>query len=90
MLFYFRSVDNFWKDTYKLRFLDIVNTYSSKIVMILAAHIHQADIRAPVSASYPDLSLSMLLTPSVSPIFMNNPGYTVLDLDLEVSGSSKP
>lgn len=48
--------------------------------MTLAAHIHQADVRAPFSANFPDLNLPMFLTPSVSPIFMNNPGYSVIDL----------
>jgi hypothetical protein len=85
MLFYYQALDDFWKETFKTEFLRIISAYQSKIIMVLGAHIHQADIRAPYSATYPDLSLPMFLTPSVSPIFLNNPGYSILDLNLQAN-----
>jgi hypothetical protein len=57
--------------------------------MTLAAHIHQADVRAPFSATYPELNLPMFLTPSVSPIYLNNPGYSVVDLELGAATREK-
>ena len=82
-LFFFKEVEDFWIAEYKETLLELLNKYQSKIVMILGAHIHQADIRAPISNKYPDLNIPLILTPSVSPYFDNNPGYTVLDLELD-------
>jgi hypothetical protein len=47
---------------------------------MIGAHIHAADIRNPYSESYPDLNLGLILTPSVSPIYYNNPGYQIMDI----------
>lgn len=82
-LFFFKEVEDFWIAEYKETLLELLNKYQSKIVMILGAHIHQADIRAPISNKYSDLNIPLILTPSVSPYFDNNPGYTVLDLELD-------
>ena len=76
------------RDTLHIDLIDWIQNYhpeltQSKIVMILGAHIHQADIRAPISNKYSDLNIPLILTPSVSPYFDNNPGYTVLDLELD-------
>jgi hypothetical protein len=80
-MFSFQTLDDFWQDTYKQQFLTLMSTYKSKIVAILGAHIHQADIIAPLSTAHPGFTLPMFLTPSVSPIFMNNPGYSIVDID---------
>lgn len=58
-----------------------MTTYQDKIVMMFGSHIHQGEIKAPLSASYPDLNISMALSPSVSPIFGNNPGYSIIDFN---------
>jgi hypothetical protein len=84
-LFYFQSLDDFWKDTYKQQFLSLLTTYQSKIVAILGAHIHQADITAPMSTAHPGFTLPMFLTPSASPIFMNNPGYSMVNIDQSIN-----
>ena len=49
--------------------------------MLLGAHIHEADIRAPYSQTYPDLKVVHYATPSISPIFGNNPGYSVMEIE---------
>ena len=41
------------------------------------------EIRAPVSEDYPDLELKVIMTPSITPMFTNNPGYTILEVDKE-------
>ena len=84
-LFSFQTLDDFWQDTYKQQFLTLLTTYQSKIVAVLGAHIHQADIRAPMSTLHPGFTLPMVLTPSASPIFMNNPGYSMIDVDQMIS-----
>ena len=48
---------------------------------MIGAHIHWADVRAPYSTEYPDLTQIMIANPSISPIFKNNPGYSVLSLE---------
>jgi hypothetical protein len=79
-LLYFVSLEDFWKEAYASEFLRILHTYQSKIVLVMGSHIHQAEIRAPASTTYPGLLIPIYLSPSVSPIFFNNPGYSVLDL----------
>lgn len=57
-----------------------MDKHQSKIKMVLGAHIHEADVRAPISKSFPDLKVVQFATPSVSPIFNNNPGYTIMEI----------
>ena len=51
-------------------------------MLILGAHVHLGEIRAPLSSLNPELlNLTLMMTPGLSPIFGNNPGYTILDID---------
>jgi hypothetical protein len=79
-LFSFLELDDFWQPSFKSRFLSILSTYHSRILMVLGAHIHQGDIRAPTPSTTSNPLPPIYLTPSVSPIFLNNPGYSVLTL----------
>jgi len=47
---------------------------------MMSAHAHPGEIRAPVSSRYPSLSLPILMNPSVSPIGLMMPSYSILDL----------
>jgi hypothetical protein len=47
----------------------------------MGAHVHFADIRVPTSKNYKDVSHLIFSTPSVSPIFGNNPGYSFFELN---------
>ena len=49
--------------------------------MVSGSHIHLADLRVPQYTNFSDLNVFFSITPSVSPIFNNNPGYTVFDTD---------
>ncbi|TNV78753.1 hypothetical protein FGO68_gene3108 [Halteria grandinella] len=81
-MFFFQSLEDFWRQTYKDIFSQIITDNRDKIHMILGAHIHQADIRAPLSTTQPTLKpIPLILTPSVSPIYYNNPGYSIMDFD---------
>ena len=57
-----------------------MDTYQDQIVVILGAHIHSGEIRVPSSHLYPNLKKSVMVSPAVSPIYSNNPGYSVMDV----------
>ena len=61
-------------------YLGIIAKYQQRIIMVLGAHAHPGEIRAPLSERYPELSLTILMTPCVSPLGLLNPGYTVIDI----------
>lgn len=50
--------------------------------MFIGAHIHTADLRAP-KESYNNsvLDIPLIVTPSVSPIYDNNPAYSILEIN---------
>lgn len=58
-----------------------MKTYENNIILNLGAHIHRASIKAPVSEIVNDLNLVILVTPSISPVYFNNPAFTVLRLE---------
>jgi hypothetical protein len=73
-------------DTY----LRVMNQYKSRILMILGAHAHPAEIRAPVSSRYPDFNVTIMLTPSVTPMAFMMPAYSIIDFKKSSSSSNKP
>eukprot|EP00347_Sterkiella_histriomuscorum_P008268 403345729 len=79
-LFYFSGEEQFYRTNYTSALLAIINSHQNQIQFMLGAHIHWGDIRAPISHEFPDLKVVLLATPSISPIFNNNPGYSVLEL----------
>ena len=70
-------------------YLRVMNQYKSRILMILGAHAHPAEIRAPVSSRYPEFNVTILLTPSVTPMAFMMPAYSIIDFK-KSAGSSKP
>ena len=89
-LFYFKGeIEAFWRDEYVSAFTEVLGNYHSKILLLLGAHTHFGDLHSPVRPFSPNHGPLLLISPSVSPIFENNPGYSILDLELS-SSSSKP
>ena len=80
-LFYFEGEEQFFRSTYTSQLLSILNQHQDRIQMLMGAHIHWGDIRAPISTEFPNLDVVIYASPSVSPIFNNNPGYSVMDLN---------
>lgn len=76
--FYFSSsiaykiIKNFWKTEYTKRFLSLVKEYSDSIVAILPGHIH-IDLMQFTIESKDNKFIPIIFTPSISPIFGNNP-----------------
>ena len=60
--------------------MDIINAQRDKIVLISGAHIHRSEMRMPMSIKYPDLKIPLLVSQAVTPIYMNNPGYTTIQI----------
>lgn len=73
--------EEFWIPSYTDRFTQIMHNYQSKIKLITGAHIHRAGFRDASSSSLPDLNIPIFISPSISPVYQNNPGYTTFDFD---------
>ena len=85
-LFYMdQKTDEFWYRDPLVQFNQILANNSEKVLFVIGAHIHFADVRAPMmdpGNNYIDPKTVFLISPSISPVFRNNPGYSVIDLDL--------
>ena len=46
----------------------------------IGAHIHHINIFSPISSVVTDIALVQLITPSVTPIYNNNPGLGMLSI----------
>ena len=74
--------ETFWKNTTLDRFLKLCTKYQDKILVLMAAHVHAGDVRAPYSYKNKELfNFTIMMTPGLSPIYGNNPGYTFLQID---------
>lgn len=74
-----------WDDDSTKRFSDIVDTYNKRILILLGAHTHFADVRinmpSPKSSLEKVAKVVLLNTPSISPSFLNNPGFTLFKIE---------
>ena len=71
------NVTSFWQDAYVRRFLALVGRYKDQLRISFAGHTHMDDFRVIADASGAPL-LGMRITPAVTPLFGNNPAFTVL------------
>ena len=69
------ATSQFWKDEFQDPYLDLLSSYNDLILLQVGSHIHRASLKQPNLAIAP-----LLLTPSISPIYFNNPSFTVLDV----------
>jgi sphingomyelin phosphodiesterase acid-like 3 len=76
----------FWHAKYSTEFSTLMSTYSDVVQLAFAGHIHMDDFR--VSAAAPP-SLPLRITPSVSPIFKNNPAFSVMTYNLTTASVSE-
>jgi sphingomyelin phosphodiesterase acid-like 3 len=79
----------FWQAKYSTEFSTLMSTYSDVVQLAFAGHIHMDDFRvsAPNPPSDPP-SLPLRITPSVSPIFKNNPAFSVMTYNLTTASVS--
>ena len=71
------KVRSFWQDAYTRRFLAIVALYKDQLRIAFAGHTHMDDFRVLPDAGGAPL-LATRMTPSLTPLFGNNPGFTVM------------
>jgi sphingomyelin phosphodiesterase acid-like 3 len=74
----------FWQAKYSTEFSALMSKYSDVVHLAFAGHIHMDDFR--VSANPP--SLPLRITPAVSPIFKNNPAFSVMSYNLTTASVS--
>jgi sphingomyelin phosphodiesterase acid-like 3 len=67
----------FWQSHFFTQFLDLMKTYGGIAQIALAGHTHMDDFRvlSPGDSTSP---IAFRITPAISPIFGNNPGFSVL------------
>lgn len=65
-----------WDQKYNSEFLKIINEYSSIINSGFAGHFHRDDFRIFYNGNVPVSYLH--ITPSISPIYGNNPAYQII------------
>jgi hypothetical protein len=66
----------FWVDSYRDRFLALADAYAPVLVAGYAGHTHMDDFR--VVSTSAGASLPIRITPSVTPLFGNNPSFAVM------------
>lgn len=66
----------FWLDSYRDRFLAITAAYAPVLTAGYAGHTHMDDFRIVSGTAGPYLAIR--ITPSVTPLFANNPSFTVM------------
>ena len=73
-----KSPIQFWRDRYFAQFLELMQSYGDVVEIALAGHTHMDDFRVlGISGSRPPIVFR--ITPAVSPIFGNNPAFSVLN-----------
>jgi hypothetical protein len=71
------KVTSFWNEALARRFLALVARYKDQLRIAFAGHTHMDDFRVIPDAGGAPL-LATRVTPAVTPLFGNNPAFTVL------------
>ena len=78
---YYGGLEIFWDTDLLNRLHQIINDNKAKYIVGIGAHIHKSDFMAPLSATQPGLYLTQIISPAISPVYNNNPGYGMLSLE---------
>lgn len=70
----------FWKEAYTQQFLEEIRQTSNQVMGIFQAHTHADAFQVLTAANY--RSVPFTGTPSISPIFGNNPGFKIYNYSL--------
>ncbi|CAI2369527.1 unnamed protein product [Moneuplotes crassus] len=90
-----KSPKSFWEQEAQLEFNRIIQRNSHKIILVTGAHSHYADVKVFFDKEFTIQDFmnpketefranpvwALLVTPSISPVFTNNPGVTHLNLN---------
>jgi sphingomyelin phosphodiesterase acid-like 3 len=72
-----KAATEFWQSHFFTQFVDLMKTYGSIVQIALAGHTHMDDFRV-LSPGDNTSPIAFRITPAISPIFGNNPGFSVL------------
>jgi hypothetical protein len=72
-----RQVTSLWQDAHARRFMALVGRYKDQLRIGFAGHIHMDDFRVIADAAGAPL-LGLRIAPAVTPLFGNNPAFTVV------------
>ena len=72
---YYSNLEILWNKTYTDSMLEVLHAHQDRMILAVGAHIHHVQIMAPQSANIEGLEIVQVISPAVSPIYMNNPGY---------------
>lgn len=76
----YKIIKNFWASQYTKEFLKIVKDNSDSLVGVLPGHVH-IDLFQFTMEGKNNTLIPMIFTPSVSPIFGNNPAFKIFNYD---------
>jgi sphingomyelin phosphodiesterase acid-like 3 len=77
----------FWRDRYLSQFLELMQSYGDIVQIALAGHTHMDDFRV-LSSSGSTPPVGFRITPAISPIFGNNPAFSVLNYSVSTGAVS--
>lgn len=75
-----KTAIEFWEDAFLTKFCDVTREYGGIIRIALAGHTHTDDFRV-LGTKGSSSPVFFRITPSISPIYLNNPGFSVLKYD---------
>jgi sphingomyelin phosphodiesterase acid-like 3 len=70
----------FWRETYLKEFQALMHTFGDLVKIVLAGHTHMDEFRV-LSDSDRSHAVAFRITPAISPIYRNNPAFSVLTYD---------
>ncbi len=70
-----------WYKNYTATMLYTLQANQARHILSMGAHIHRLSIFSCKSTLVPDLDIVQVVTPAITPIYNNNPGYGFLILD---------
>jgi hypothetical protein len=82
-----KFVTQFWRDRYFTQFLELMQSYGDIVQIALAGHTHMDDFRV-LSTSGSKPPVGFRITPAISPIFGNNPAFSVINYSVSTGAVS--
>jgi hypothetical protein len=76
---------SYWNPSYNQQFIDLVSQYSPVIVASFAGHTHMDSFQLVCQAINKRAASFVHITPAISPLFGNNPGFKIFTYDRQSS-----
>lgn len=79
-LYHLDQVPGFWRETYRQKFVELLNSHAASIAAVFSGHTHMDDFRLSYlddQANRPALLIH--INPAVSPQFGNNPAFKLFE-----------